>query len=141
MGEHLPQSVKPVEEGEYPVSLMDSFASDCVALTWAIVKDGYGGYTSAWTDGITFPASFEYSASPEMIIAEKQGVSRTYKMYVDKRLILEYHDAFRRVSDGQTFRVTNSGEGRYTPAPSTLDKRLIEVEKCVLPDAQSSSGS
>lgn len=141
MGEHLPQSVKPVEEGEHPVSLMDSFASDCVALTRAMVKDGYGGYTFVWTEGITFPASFEYSASPEMIIAEKQGVSRTYKMYVDKRLTLEYHDAFRRVSDGQTFRVTNTGEGRYTPETSTLDKRLIEVEKWVLPDAQSSSGS
>ena len=141
MGKHLPQSVKPMEEGEYPVSLMDSFASDCVALTRAIDKDGYGGYTSAWTDGVTFSASFEYSASPEMIIAEKQGVARTYKMYVDKRLTLEYHDAFRRVSDGQTFRVTNPGTDRHTPETSTLDKRLIEVEKWVLPDAQSSSGS
>lgn len=123
------------------MSLMDSFASDCVALTRAIEKDGYGGYTSRWTDGITFSASFEYSASPEMIIAEKQGTARTYKMYVDKRLNLEYHDAFRRVSDGQTFRVTNTGEGRYTPESSTLDKRLVEIEKWVLPDAQSSSSS
>lgn len=123
------------------MNLMDSFASDCIALTRAIVKDGYGGYTSTWTEGITFSASFEYSASPEMIIAEKQGVARTYKMYVDKRLVLEYHDAFRRVSDGQTFRVTNPGTDRHTPETSTLDKRLIEVEKWVLPDAQSSSGN
>lgn len=117
------------------MSLMDSFASDCVLLTKTTVKDGYGGYKQVWVDGITFPASFEYMASPEMIIAEKQGVARTYKAYVDKGLNLEYHEAFRRVSDGQVFRVTNPGTDRHTPETSTLDKRLVEVEKWVLPDA------
>lgn len=130
-----------MEEGEYAVSLMDSFASDCVLLTKTTIKDGYGGYTQVWTDGITFPASFEYMASPEMIIAEKQGVARTYKVYIDKGLNLEYHEVFRRVSDGRTFRVTDPGTDRHTPEVSTLDKRLVEVEKWVLPDAQSSSGS
>lgn len=123
------------------MSLMDSFASDCVLLTKTTIKDGYGGYKQVWSDGITFPASFEYMASPEMIIAEKQGVARTYRVYIDKSLDLEYHEAFRRVSDGQVFRVTNPGTDRHTPETSTLDKRLVEVEKWVLPDAQSSSGS
>lgn len=117
------------------MSLMDSFASDCITLTKATVKDGYGGYATTWTDGATFPASFEYSASPEAIIAEKQGVTRTYKVYIDKRLNLEYHEAFRRIEDGQVFRVTNDGTDRNTPNSSTLDKRLVEVEKWVLPNA------
>lgn len=130
-----------MEEGEHAVSLMDSFASNCVLLTKTIVKDGYGGYRPVWADGVTFLASFEYMASPEMIIAEKQGVARTYKVYIEKDLDLEYHEAFRRVEDGQVFRVTNPGTDRYTPETSTLNKRLIEVEKWVLPDAQSNSGS
>ena len=130
-----------MEEGEHTVSLMDSFASDCVLITKTTVKDGYGGYKPVWTDGITFPASFEYMASPEMIIAEKQGVARTYRVYIDKGLNLEYHEAFRRVSDGQVFRVTSPGVDRYTPETSALDKKLVEVEKWVLPDAQSNSSS
>ena len=135
MAGRVPQSAESVEEGEYAVSLMDSFASDCVALTKTIVEDGYGGYSTAWVDGVTFPASFEYIASPEMILAEKQGTSRVYKVYISKSLNLEYHDAFRRVSDGTVFRVTNSGTDRHTPESSTLDKRLVEVEKWVVPDA------
>lgn len=117
------------------MSLMDSFASECVLLVKTTVKDGYGGYRTAWVDGVVFSASFEYMASPEVIIAEKQGVARTYRVYVSKSLDLEYHEAFRRVSDGQVFRVVNSGVDRHTPETSTLDKRLVEVEKWVLPDA------
>lgn len=117
------------------MSLMDSFASDCVFLTKTIVGDSFGGYETVWADGVTFKASFEYSASAEMILAEKAGASRTYRIYVDKRLNLEYHDVFRRVEDGQVFRVTNAGTDRHTPESSTLDKRLIEIEKWVLPNA------
>lgn len=123
------------------MSLMDSFASDCVILTRTITKDGYGGYVVSWVEGISFPASFEYMASPEIIVAEKQGMARTYKVYIDKQLNFEYHDVFRRISDGQTFRVTNTGTDRNTPDTSALDKRLIEVEKWVLPDAESDSSS
>lgn len=124
-----------MEEGDVPVSLMDSFASDCVFLTKTIVADPFGGYETVWVDGVTFKASFEYLASTEMILAEKAGTSRTYRIYVDKRLNLENHDVFRRVEDGQVFRVTNDGKDRHTPESSTLDKRLIEIEKWVLPDA------
>lgn len=124
-----------MEEGEYAVNLMDSFASDCITLAKTITKDEYGGYITTWVEGATFSASFEYSASPEVIVAEKQGVARVYKVYIDRRLNFEYHDVFRRISDGQVFRVTNGGADRATPNSSTLDKRLVEVEKWVLPNA------
>lgn len=117
------------------MSLMDSFASDCVVLTKTIVGEPFGGYNTVWVNGATFKASFEYLASTEMILAEKAGTSRTYRVYVDKTLNLEHHDVFRRLEDGQIFRVTNDGTDRHTPETSTLDKRLIEVEKWVLPNA------
>lgn len=130
----LSKPIKPVEEGERVMSLMDSFASDCVMLIRTIVDDPFGGYETVWSEGVLFKASFEYYASAEIILAEKAGTSRAYRVYVDKTLALQYHDVFRRVEDGQIFRVTNDGTDRNTPESSNLDKRLIEVEKWVLPD-------
>ena len=112
--------------------LIDDVAVDCVILDKTTVSDGLGGFTRVWVEGATFKAAFEYNASTEMLIAEKQGTERSYRIYIDKTLSLEYHDVFRRIEDGQVFRVTNDGTDRLTPPISTLGKRLIEVEKWVL---------
>ena len=66
-------------------------------------------------------------------MAEQEGVSRTYRIYVDKTLSLDFHDVFRRKDNGQIYRVTNPGTDRKTPSFSLLNKRLIEVEKWELP--------
>ena len=115
------------------MSLLDAYSNDCTLLTKTRSSDGQGGYTTVWVDGISFKAAWEYQSAPEVIIAEQQGTNRVYRIYVDKALDLEYHEAFRRESDGQIFRVTNPGVDRNTPASSNLDKRLIEIEKWELP--------
>ena len=115
------------------MSLMDAFSQECVLLTKTRTDDLYGGYTTAWVDGIHFTAAWEYQSAPELTVAEQQGVSRVYNIYVDKSLDLDFHEVFRRVDNGQTYRVTNPGTDRKTPPSSTLNKRLIEVEKWELP--------
>ena len=52
---------------------------------------------------------------------------------MDKTLDLDFHEVFRRTDNGQIYRVTNPGTDRKTPSFSTLNKRLIEVEKWQLP--------
>ena len=120
------------------MSLLDAYSSECVILTKARVDDELGGYKLAWLDGAKFTAAWEYLSASEIIVAEQQGTSRVYRIYVPKTLDLDYHEAFRRISDGQVFRVTNPGKDRHTPASSRLNKRLVEVEKWELPSSDAS---
>ena len=115
------------------MSLLDEFKSECVIIQKTRVPDGQGGHMTAWKEGEHFFAAWEYESSPEMIVALQQGVNRIYRIYVDKTLDLDYHEAFKRLEDGQIFRVTNPGTDRHTPTQSRLNKRLIEVETWELP--------
>lgn len=115
------------------MSLMDEYTTECVLLVKSRTDDPVGGYKTGWVDGLHFRAAWEYESAPEITVAEQQGVARVYRIYVDKTLDLDYHEAFRRVDDGQVYRVTNPGTDRKTPSFSRLNKRLIEVEKWELP--------
>lgn len=115
------------------MSLMDEYAAECVLLVKTRVDDPVGGYRTVWTPGAKFMAAFEYESAPEITVAEQQGVERTYRIYVDKTLDLDYHEVFRRAGNGQIYRVTNPGTDRMTPSFSRLNKRLVEVEKWALP--------
>ena len=115
------------------MSLLDQYTVGCVLLTKTVTDDPVGGYTTAWVDGVSFSAAWEYLSAPEITVAEQQGVSRVYRIYIDKTLALDFHDVFRRADDGQTYRVTNPGTDRMTPAMSRLNRRAVEVEKWDLP--------
>ena len=115
------------------MSLLDEYAVECVTQVKTRVPDPVGGYNIRFIDGIAFAAAWEYESAPEIVVAEKQGVNRTYRIYVDKTLDLDYHEIFRRTDNGQYYRVTNPGTDRKTPSFSRLNKRLIEVEKWELP--------
>lgn len=115
------------------MSLLDEYNVPCVLLVKTREEDPVGGYTTTWTDGTQFDASWEYESAVQMTVAEQQGVTRTYRIYVDKTLDLDFHEAFRRTDNDQVYRVTNPGTDRKTPSFSTLGKRLIEVEKWKLP--------
>lgn len=115
------------------MSLMDEFNAECVLLVKTRQDDPVGGYKTVWTDGVPFTASWEFESAPEITVAEQQGVARVYNIYVDKTLDLDYHEAFRRNDNGQIYRVVNPGTDRVTPSFSTLNKRLIGVEKWALP--------
>ena len=115
------------------MSLMDEFREECVLLVKTRIPDGLGGYTVQWAEGMKINPAFEYDASTQAIVAEKQGYSRSYTIYVPKEIDLDYHDVMKRLSDGMVFRVTNPGPDRNTPASSRLDQRMIEVERWELP--------
>jgi hypothetical protein len=115
------------------MSLLDHYKTSCRLLTKTRVDDPVGGYDTKWVEGILFDAVWEYVSAPEITVAEKEGVARSYNIYVDKTLDLDYHEVFRRLDNGQTYRVTNPGTDRKTPSTSRLNLRLIEVEKWELP--------
>lgn len=104
-------------------------------LDKSTVSDGYGGYTSTWTDGATFRAAIVYNSSLQARIAERQGVKDLYTVTTEKNVTLDYHDTFRR-ADGQILRVTSGGKDNKTPASAGLNMRNVTAEEWVIPDGQ-----
>ena len=115
------------------MSLLSEAMESCNILTKSVVNDGYGGYTTSWVESAEFEAAIVFDTSIQARIAEAQNVSSRYTVTTKKNMHLEYHDVFRRNSDGKIFRVTSDGDDKYTPSSATLDMRQVTAEEFVLP--------
>ena len=93
--------------------------------------DGYGGQNTTWQDGASFLAAVTFNTSMEARLAEKQGVTSLYTVTTPRNVVLEYHDVFRRVSDGKVFRATSDGDDVATPRSATIDMRQCTAEEYV----------
>lgn len=111
------------------MSLLSEAMEDCTLIDKTTVNDGYGGFTTAWQDGATFKAAITFSTSIEARVAEAQGVTSRYTVTSSKSITLEYHNVFRRESDGKIFRVTSDGDDSYTPKSAALDMRQVTAEE------------
>ena len=111
------------------MSLLNDFMENCVMLNKSTVSDGYGGYTTTYTEGAEFKAAITFDTSMQARTAEKQGVTSFYTITTSKALTLEYHDIFKRLSDNKVFRVTSDGDDKYTPNSSSLDMRQVTAEE------------
>lgn len=110
--------------------LLEAFES-CTILDKKTESDGRGGVITTWKDGAEFKAAVVFNSSMEAKIAESQGVKSLYKITTTKSVILQYHDVFRRESDGKVFRVTSDGKDNKTPASASLDMRVVDAEEYV----------
>lgn len=115
------------------MSLLSEAMESCNMLTKSIVNDGYGGYTTTWTEGAEFDAAIVFDTSIQARLAEAQGVMSRYTVTTKKNMHLEYHDVFRRNSDGKIFRVTSDGDDKYTPESASLNMRQVTAEEWTLP--------
>ena len=113
------------------MSLLDEAFEACIRLNKTTQDDGYGGEITVWTDGAHFDAAIVFDSSTEGKIAQAQGVTSLYTVTTRKDRMLEYHDVFRRLSDGKIFRVTSDGDDKYTPASATLNMRQVTAEEWV----------
>lgn len=111
------------------MSLLSEAMEKCVLLNKQTTADTYGGYITTWADGAEFKAAITFDTSLEARIADKQGVSSLYTVTTSRSLTLEYHDVFRRVSDGKIFRVTSDGDDKYTPGSAGLDMRQVTAQE------------
>lgn len=116
------------------MSLYDDAFTKCTFLTKTRVPDGYGGYSTVWTDGATFKAAITFDNSMEARKAEQAGVTSVYTVSTRKNLTLEYHDVFRRESDKKVFRVTSDGDDKFTPPSASIDMRQVSAEEFTLPN-------
>ena len=115
------------------MSLMTDAMTKCTMLDKKTVPDGQGGFIPTWTDGAEFQAAITKDSSTQMRIAEAQGVKEVYTVWVDKKLDLDFHDVFRRESDGAIFRVTSNQQDNETPKRATFSVGHVSAERWVLP--------
>lgn len=115
------------------MSLLAEAMTECRFLNRSRVADGEGGYSLVWTEGDAFNAAIVLDSSMQAKIAEAQGVTAVYTVTTDKSLVLEFHEVFRRVSDGMVFRVTSNGTDNATPNSARLNMRQVSAERWTLP--------
>lgn len=123
------------------MSLLDEQMEKCVLIDKQRTPDGYGGYNTTWVDSVEFDSAIVLNTSMEARIAEKQGVTNLYTVTTNKAMNLQYHDVFRRISDGKIFRVTSDGDDKHTPVSASLNMRQVTAEEWELTDGQSTSNS
>lgn len=115
------------------MSLLDEYMENCVMIDKTTVSDGRGGFDYAFVEGAEFQAAITLDNSIQAKIAEQQGVTGIYSVTTQKSINLQYHDIFRRSSDGKVFRVTSDGDDKKTPVSATLNMRQVSAEEYTLP--------
>lgn len=111
------------------MSLIDAFKEPCVIMNKAKVSDGEGGLKVEWQEGAEFDAAIVKDSSLEARIAEREGLTNTYTVTTSPNAALEFHDVFKRVRDGQVFRVTSNGDDVRPPSVATFDFEQVSAEE------------
>lgn len=115
------------------MSLIDDFMDECTIIDRVTRPDGYGGIVVDYVDGAVFNAAITLNTSMEARTAEQAGVTALYTVTMSRNINLQYHDIFRRSSDGKIFRVKSDGDDKFTPKSATLDMRQVTAEEYTLP--------
>lgn len=111
------------------MSLVYEFKVPCVLLQKTRVPDGEGGWNTTWTDGPEFEAAIVRDTTMAARVAESEGMANVYTVTVDRALSLDFHDVFRRKSDGQVFRVTSDSTDKQTPDRATFQFAQVNAEE------------
>lgn len=111
------------------MSLFQESMEPCMLVEKTRYPDGEGGFTTSWTDGAKFNAAIVCDHSMQARTAEKQGVTSLYTVTCGTNAKLEYHDVFRRLSDGKIFRVTSDGDDVQTPKRATFQFSQVTAEE------------
>lgn len=123
-------------EEDIIMSILDEYiqiTGKCALLDARRIPDGVGGYKIQYVESIEFDAAIAKNTSIEAQIAEKQGVTGLYQVSTSRNIKLQYHDVFRRKSDGKIFRVTSDGTDMAAPPSSKVDMRVVTAEEYTLP--------
>ena len=115
------------------MKLFEQFFEPCVEIRKTRVDDGQGGYNTQWVDGVTFNAAVIKDKTLAARVAEKQGVTEVYTVTTNVGVGLDFHDVFRRESDGQVFRVTSNARDSQTPKSAAFQFEQVSAERWVLP--------
>lgn len=115
------------------MSLLDDFARSCVLMEKKRVPGDEGGWGVIWEEGAEFKNYPYLDTSMEARRAEKEGVTSTYSVLVDRDFPLEYNDYFRDKITGKTYRVTSDPEEKKAPKSASIALKYCTAERKELP--------
>ena len=109
--------------------MYEAFNVPCIRVERRREPDGEGGYMNTWTETEEFMASLELDSSTQGEIAQKLGAKSVYRVTVPRTLLMDYHDVFKRISDGQIFRVTTKSVDKMTPEFASISFAQVKAEE------------
>lgn len=113
--------------------LWEEFLTECKIQKKTSVSDGQGGFTTSWTDNVTFNAAIVKNTSTAAQIAEKQGITAMYTITIPTSITLNFHDIFKRISDNKIFRVTSNYTDSKPPKSASFAFYQVTAEEWELP--------
>lgn len=111
------------------MSLLADAMESCTMYDKRIVEDGYGGYVVQYTEGVSFQAAITIDDSVDAQLALSQASIGVYNVITTKAMNLQFHDVFKRNSDGKVFRVTTDGDDNKTPKSAKLNMRKVTAQE------------
>lgn len=111
------------------MSLFSDAMEPCVMLDKKRKPDGEGGYITEWVDSVEFDAAISFDDSMQARIGAKAGVTSLYTVTLPRSFKMEFHDVFRRLSDGKVFRVTSDGDDKRTPERASFQFSQVTAEE------------
>ena len=112
------------------MTLVDAMKTPCALLVKERKPDGEGGWVATWTQGRAFNAAIALDSSTSARVAEKSGVTGAFTVTTDSDTALGFHDVFKRLVDGKTFRVTETCDS--APAVATFAFNQCKAEEWTL---------
>lgn len=110
------------------MGLIDHMMEPCVFMVPARTPDGSGGFNTTWVPAGKLLAAINRDTSMEARVAEAAGTVRAYTVTVRRDVHLKYHDVIKRLSDGETFRITSDNGEKQTPRCTALDMAQSTAE-------------
>lgn len=103
-----------------------------VKMAQTTIEDAGGGYTTGWTDALSFKGFVRKEQAPEIDAAGKTTVKEMLTVVVPSDVVLSYHDVIRRVSDGAIFRLTSNTADDKALAIASIQIAKANCERWVL---------
>lgn len=98
-----------------------------------IIQSPIGGYSEEFTKGAEFLGSVTHSNSVQVLQAEQQGVTATYRLYTSKEVPLKNNDIIYRSDTGTYVKVVDIPGQNVTPNNSTMNIQVVRAENWELP--------
>lgn len=112
------------------MTLLDSMKEEYVMMDKTTVNDELGGFRVVWVEGAHFDAVIRKDWTIEHgTIAQQDIVDEPFTVVVDKSVTLEFHDVFKRISDGAVFRMTSNIQDGVAPDRSTVKIAKATAER------------
>ena len=109
--------------------LVDAFLEPCVLVEKTRQSDSEGGWITVWNEGLGFQAAVVMDTTLNARVAEAEGMKAVYTVTTSKATPLDFHDVFKRVSDGKYFRVKSDCTDKQTPSVATFSFHQVNAEE------------